>query len=121
MSDDEDDIAACICRHSAEAVGGVASGPQPGQILVTIHGDGVLCYDTATKVSRRRMPLCMHAALRNEASQRLFKRFVQPSQCLNGVLLMSLSDADRCCSCDACLTHEKARVPCLSPLSHGVA
>ena len=63
MSDDEEDIAACICRHSAGAVGGIAPGPQPGQVLVTVQNDGVLCYDTATKVSWRRAPEGMHAGL----------------------------------------------------------
>ena len=63
MSDEEEDIAACICRHSAGVVGGIAPGPQPGQVLVTVQNDGILCYDTATKVSWRRVPECICAGL----------------------------------------------------------
>ena len=65
MSDDEDDIAACISRHPAGTVGGIAAGSQPGQVLVTVRGDGVLCYDTASKVRRRKKTtscVYMHAA-----------------------------------------------------------
>ncbi len=69
MSDEEADIAACICRHSAGVVGGIAPGPQPGQVLVTVQNDGVLCYDTATKVSWRRVSgACATACHRNSTS-----------------------------------------------------
>lgn len=53
MSEDDDGVATCICQHSAELVGGIAGSRVPGEVLVTVQGDGVLCYDTYTKVCAR--------------------------------------------------------------------
>ena len=50
MSEDDDGVAMVVCSHATGVVGGIGIGRDAGEVLVTVQGDGVVCYDTYSKV-----------------------------------------------------------------------
>ena len=40
-----------LCQSSSGAVQGVSQGPSPHEVLVTVQQEGVICYDTVSKVN----------------------------------------------------------------------
>ncbi len=40
----------CLCRHGSHPIVGLARGPRAQEVVVTVQGDGVLCYSADTQV-----------------------------------------------------------------------
>ena len=41
----------CVCPRGSNSVRGIARGPKADEVLVTVHNDGVVCYNTTRQVS----------------------------------------------------------------------
>ena len=40
-----------LCRHDPGSVVGISRGSKPDDLLVTVQGDGVIAYSTASQVT----------------------------------------------------------------------
>lgn len=41
----------CLCPRGSNSVRGLAQGPKADEVIVTVQNDGVVCYNSARRVS----------------------------------------------------------------------
>ena len=48
----------CLCPRGSNSVRGISRGPKAEEVVVTVQNDGVVCYNSARRVSAATNAFC---------------------------------------------------------------